>query len=608
MRRGALLLVLLLPVASLSARGIHWLESEAHRDFGPKPGPAFHGTPSPLVPRDEPTITRDVYGYDPYWTSDQYLHYDLLTHIGIFDVTLEPDGSISNPHNFPNAWVATIDRAHRNGVKCEMVATCFGGSNITQAIRAANSIPNLVSLASSAGMDGINMDFEGIYGSDRDTMVRFMRDLSAACRAEGLELTMATMPLDFSNAYDFAALAETTDGLFIMGYNYHWQGGPEAGPVAPLFGWPFYGNLQMMLDDYLAEIGSGDKLFFGLPYYGFEWPTHAETTHSSTAGYGTALTYSQGWANARQRGRLWDDEGKVPWYRYNNGGWNQGWYDDDTSLVLKYREVHEHDMLGTGMWALGYDGSRRELWAALRESFNLSLAGFTNGDCEDWRLDTLPVPSDTTENPVGWYEGHKAQYRREDSHVHGGSHSIRHIPDSLGFDWPVVSKLFQDVEVLPGTAYQFSAWARKNDGLGNRMKLVLEWFDAQHEVISRSNSPVLEDDSIGWVELSTGQQTAPSGAEFARLCLWVEGHGGHDHWDDIMFSPVTGVEESAEGGGMRAELRIPTVMRAPDLAQVEGRVFDMTGREVTEQALHLKPGVYFVMLQGASARKVLIAE
>ena len=175
-----------------------------------------------------------------------------------------------------------------------------------------------------------------------------------------------------------------------------------------------------------------------------------------------------------------------------------------------------------------------------------------------------------------------------------GTERIRHEPDSLGFDWPVVSVLFQDVEVEAGTAYGFAAWARKNDGLGNRLKLVLEWRDGQYDVIASASSPALVDDSTGWVQLTTGQQVAPPGAEFARLCLWMEGYGGADHWDDIVFSPVTGVEEKAEGGRMKAEPGNPTVMRAADLARMDVRVMDATGSDVTGRRGSLAPGVYFI--------------
>jgi hypothetical protein len=610
--------------APTAARTRHWIEAEAHRGVAVATQPVFAGRQSPLIPRDEPTITRGVYGYAPYWVDDRWLHYDLLTRIGLFDVTLNPDGSITNGNNFPGRWAAVIDRAHRNGVKCEMVATCFGWSNIHGAIRAPGSIPNLVALAESAGVDGINMDFEDILPADRDTMVLFMQALSRACRAAGLELTMATMPLDQSNAYDFRALADTTDGLFIMGYNFHWQGGPEAGPVAPLTGWPYYGNLQMTLNEYLSEIGSGRKLYFGLPYYGYQWPTQSDTTHASTAGYGEALYYKDAPGRAQSHGQLWDGESQTPWYRFSNGGWNQGWYDNDTSLLLKYQEAHEHDMIGTGMWALGYDGARTELWAALREAFNRPLDAFTNGDCESWSLDTLAVPTDTSPNAAGWYEGRKAKYRRESATVHSGTSSIRHIPDSLGFDWPVTSVLFQDVAVLPDTRYELSGWSYKNDGRNNCVKLVVQWYDSTHRLVSTAASAELAADSAGWRRLSTGDAVPPARTAFARLCLWMEGRGGFDFWDDLSFTASTGVAEETPNAELRTT-NAPTIVRGVlvmpeargEKREARSELLDISGRKVLDlqaganDISRLAPGVYFVRavsreLSAVSCHKVLV--
>ena len=61
-------------------------------------------------------------------------------------------------------------------------------------------------------------------------------------------------------------------------------------------------------------------------------------------------------------------------------------------------------------------------------------------------------------------------------------------------------------------------------------------------------------------------------------------------------------EETAERGVTRSELRIPTVLRGPELARLKVRVWDATGREVTKRRERLAPGLYFVSEQGSSSR------
>jgi hypothetical protein len=71
---------------------------------------------------------------------------------------------------------------------------------------------------------------------------------------------------------------------------------------------------------------------------------------------------------------------------------------------------------------------------------------------------------------------------------------------------------------------------------------------------------------------------------------------------------MTWVEEKAEGGRMRDELRFPTIMRAPDLVRFEGRVFDMTGRDVTDRKRQLTPGVYFLRSENAARTAKVILQ
>jgi hypothetical protein len=277
--------------------------------------------------------------------------------------------------------------------------------------------------------------------------------------------------------------------------------------------------------------------------------------------------------------------------------------------MLKYQEVYEHDLLGTGMWALGYDGGRTELWAALRESFNRPRADLLNGDCETWQLDTGIVPSDTSRRPTGWYSGRRAGTRRESNTVHGGSYALKHIPNSLGDSWPAPSMVFQDVQIVAGTSYEFSGWAHKNEPRGNRMRLCIQWFGPSHTIIREDTSPSLTEDTLNWIQLSTGTVTAPVGAVFARLGLCIRGYGGNDLWDDISLTAVSAVGEGNRLPACCSRLTAPTIVRgvleissrptANDLRPGVG-LYDDGGRLVAK--LHpgsndvsgLSPGVYFV--------------
>jgi len=86
-----------------------------------------------------------------------------------------------------------------------------------------------------------------------------------------------------------------------------------------------------------------------------------------------APTEAKPFANAEPEavlyGKLWHTDYKTPWYKYYTTKWYQCWYDDSLSLALKYGYAKSKQLQGVGMWALGYDGNRSELWDALTDAF-----------------------------------------------------------------------------------------------------------------------------------------------------------------------------------------------------------------------------------------------
>ena len=49
--------------------------------------------------------------------------------------------------------------------------------------------------------------------------------------------------------------------------------------------------------------------------------------------------------------------------------WRQLYVDDAQALKAKYDLVNRYGLRGAGIWALGYDGTRTELWTAIRDKF-----------------------------------------------------------------------------------------------------------------------------------------------------------------------------------------------------------------------------------------------
>ena len=359
---------------------IHQWDLERHRDYVVESKPSeIKRVAQPLQQRSRKT-DKVVFGYHPYWMGDAYVNYsfDLLTTIAYFGVEVTSTGGISETHGWPATGL--IDKAHSNGVKVVLVAINFDRSSISTLLGSSTYrtrlINNLVSAVASANADGVNIDFEGLSSSSKAQFTAFIQELGQTFHNEipGSEVTIAMPAVDWSNAYDYQALAAACDGLFIMGYNYHWTGSNVAGPVSPLTGWGTY-NISWTIQDYLTKTGGmADKLILGVPYYSIQWPTTSGSKGASTRSTGRSMVYSSAEPQAQSYGKKWDDESQTPWYCYNSGGWYQCWYDDSLSLGKKYDLALTKGLLGVGIWALGYDGTRPELWGALADKFGAAMS------------------------------------------------------------------------------------------------------------------------------------------------------------------------------------------------------------------------------------------
>lgn len=358
---------------------IHMLELEAHRDVVVDYAriDSLAATLPPPLPRAA-ALPREVIGYLPYWQYDKYasLNYNLLTQINYFSAELDGAGNIMTDNNWPT--LELVEFAHARDVQVKLTATLFGGSALTTLLsnpsHRLQAISSLVARVRDAGADGVDIDFELLPKDQRANMVTFMAELSDALGMylPDALLTMAVPAVDWSGAWDYDALAGIVDGLFIMAYDYHWKGSATAGPVSPLKGFSY--NVTLTVDDYLSKTGhQAEKLILGQPYYGYDWPVTGTAKYAATTGNGKAILYPSALTMAFTHGYNRDPASTSPWFNYYDGGNRQVWFDDSLSLAGKYALAHEKDLAGVGMWALGHDSDRLELWGALADYLDTTL-------------------------------------------------------------------------------------------------------------------------------------------------------------------------------------------------------------------------------------------
>jgi spore germination protein YaaH/flagellar hook assembly protein FlgD len=355
---------------------------------------------------DPGALRREVFGFLPYWElgdSSTRIDWSTVSTVAYFGVGADSDGSLIKRNGQGqttigwSGWTSSrmtrvIDAAHRNGTRVVLTVQSFGWSSTgLKRQRALPGSPSararlarqIAAAVRDRGADGVNLDFEPIakgYGAEFAALVRSVRK-ALDRKHRGYQLTF-----DATGSIGEYPIREATrkggaDAVLIMGYDYRNGGSKVAGSLAPIGG-PTY-DIRDTIRAYLRE-APASKVILGVPYYGRAWSTTSSKLHAknmSGAKYGPSVTvvYDDAKAVAAVTGRRYDPVEGVAWTAYKRQnctttygcvtGWRQLYYDDARALKAKYDLVNGYGLRGVGIWALGYDGTRKDLTKAIVAKF-----------------------------------------------------------------------------------------------------------------------------------------------------------------------------------------------------------------------------------------------
>src|SRR5438874_1158898 len=347
-------------------------------------------------------VDREVLGFAPYWAipNNAQWNYSLLTTVAYFGLDINADGGINTTTSGWTGWnsqnlVNTFNAAHAAGDRAVVVMKAFNNGTINSIVTSPTAtqtaITNTINAIASKNLDGVNIDFEGSsdpnYPNLQSGFSNFVRQLSAQVHQRWPRAMVSVDTYSGSASWDggffkIGDLAPSVDALFVMAYDMAFGNNPgHAGPNAPLNGWTY--NDTTAVGQYLTK-APASKILLGVPYYGYKWNTADMAPYSATGGGAQSATYAQVLSDlscdAQQLTQSWDSIAASPWASWyspatsdpcggNHGSWRELYYDNAASLGDKYDLVIKSNQLGTGMWALGYDGSSQDLWNALRVKF-----------------------------------------------------------------------------------------------------------------------------------------------------------------------------------------------------------------------------------------------
>ena len=340
----------------------------------------------PLQKSLKKDLSKIVFGFLPDWEYNSgahtNMHYDLLTHLAAFNFLTNSNGNLTNPSSWP--WTDVINAAHSNSTKVIMAVTNFGGTEaaadvahklMTNSTSKNNLFNNIKNIITTYQLDGVNIDFEAMNSEDRGNVLNtFMNDLTNYIHTNlpGKEVSFDGPSVNWSG-WNLDGLAQSVDHIFIMAYDYHGGFSNNTGAVSPLVH-PTGGICvtKTLNNDYsIPKTKYPEKLILGVPYYGKHWKTTSSSAGAAVSSYVGSTFYIDDVTNSTSHGGyIWDNASQTPWYRWNSGGWNQVWSDNEESLSKKYDLALTENLGGIGIWALNYDGNRDELWDLINTKFS----------------------------------------------------------------------------------------------------------------------------------------------------------------------------------------------------------------------------------------------
>jgi spore germination protein len=360
---------------------------------------------SKLEPLETAKSNYEVFGFAPYWTFNNLdnVNFDVLTTFAYFGVEVDENGNLDKDSKGYEVFKSdkatnTFKKAHQHGTKVVLTVTQMDNANIRGLMDSPeaqeNAINQIVAEVKGRGIDGVNIDMEytGNPGQDyRDKFTVFTTNLTNRLHQEmphsKVTVSVYASAVKEPKIYDIGQLGQVVDGVFMMAYDFAVAGSDNAIPTAPLYGHKegkYWYDISTAVDDFLKRMPA-DKLILGVPYYGYNYLVYTPEVKAETRPYyswrGTpkAQTYSIALENIKpdmpgidNYTRGWDEYGKVGYVAYHiieTDTWRMLFIDDEKSLAEKYKFAKSKDLAGVGMWALGFDNGKQELWNLLASEF-----------------------------------------------------------------------------------------------------------------------------------------------------------------------------------------------------------------------------------------------
>lgn len=295
-----------------------------------------------------------------------------LTFVSIFSYQVRPDGTF-----LPIPDEPVISAANSADVKPMMVITNImeGGSfdsKIASTILNDENVQNtllqnILQTLRDKNYRGLDIDFEYIYPSDRESYNRFVEKTVNFLRPLGYIISTALAPKVSADqpgllyeAHDYEAHGRLVDHVILMTYEWGYTFGP-AQAVAPI------DQVERVLQYAVSAIPS-EKILMGMPNYGYDW-----TLPFVTGSAARSISNLEAVRLAAKVGAeiKYDAKVQAPYFNYydSNKQLHIVWFDDARSIQARLRLVEKYNLGGVSYWTINTFFNQN--WLVLQSMYHI---------------------------------------------------------------------------------------------------------------------------------------------------------------------------------------------------------------------------------------------
>ena len=261
--------------------------------------------------------------------------------------------------NVGNEGIAYVNWAHENGYQ---VWPMFTNSNMSETSKMLsdyksreNVINQIIKYIKQYNLDGINIDFEGMYEADKDNFSRFLIEIRPRLNEIGAVLSVDVTAPDgapeWSLCYDRYTIGKVADYVMFMAYDQYGVSATKAGTTAG-HNW-VEANVKKFLGQ---EEVKAEKIILGIPFYTRVWKEINGNVISNVVNIGNVNNVIP--SNAT---KTWDEDLQQYYVEYKKGGATYKiWVEDEKSIEAKLDLVSKYNLGGAAYWE--YDRATNSIW------------------------------------------------------------------------------------------------------------------------------------------------------------------------------------------------------------------------------------------------------